>query len=429
MRDLELHLGTRANVEEVPIELLVLGERTSDRRAEHERAVELHEVDPVGRTFAEARLHDPGVLAGTSQTRDQRNKNQATHEQGALLHPSVIARQAAISSPSGDRETRVPQLTKPAKDARKRWNSRAVGIVYDTYVRLLIAIGLLVATTSVATADSDARSRAARAKLAAQIASLAEGKFDAFVTMFPDSNNSAAMFPSSRFVSVGRKAIRTAAPEWAGVGRTATAATIIGTPTVGQKLDGDTSKRAERLVVVSADLEAKIKGSSKPLLLRATSVFSDQIDPANPKALVPVALFISTPTETKDLRGEENLGESGEIDRFLDLLRVPDLLSERFDAGPGDVVIGTSAKEHVAGEDAKKLLESWHARKVTVVGKPHVVRQLDWVYVMATISLKRAGDKPAPINVLMVGYPICKGGCVGTEMTPHLVTLHYGQSR
>lgn len=296
-------------------------------------------------------------------------------------------------------------------------------------MRIVLLIGLLFATTGVATADSDARSRAARAKLAVQIASLAENKLDAFAAMFPDTNNSAVMFPSSRFVSVGRKAIRTAAAEWAGVGRVATAATIVGTPTVGQKIDGDTSKRAERLVVVSTDFEATIKGATKPLLLRATSVFSDGLDPTNAKALVAVAMFVSIPIEQKDLRGEENLGESGEIDRFLDLLRVPDLLSERFDAGPGDVVIGTAAKEHVAGEDAKKLLETWHTRKVTVVGKPHVVRQLDWVYVMATISLKRANDKPAPINVLLVGYPICKGSCVGTEMTPHLVTLHYGQSR
>ncbi len=296
-------------------------------------------------------------------------------------------------------------------------------------MHIVLIIGLLLAATSVATADSDARSRAARAKLAAQIASLAEGKLDAFAAMFPDTNNSAAMFPSSRFVSVGRKAIRTAAAGWVGVGRTATAATIVGTPTVGQKHDGESSKRTERLVVVSADIEATIKGSPKPLLLRATSVFSDGLDATNAKALVSVAIFVSIPIEQKDLRGEENLSESGEIDRFLDLLRVPDLLSERFDAAPGDVVIGTAAKEHVAGEDAKKLLETWHARKATVVGKPVIVRQLDWVYVMATISLKRANDKPAPINVLMVGYPECKGSCVGTEMTPHLMTLHYGQSR
>jgi len=296
-------------------------------------------------------------------------------------------------------------------------------------VRVAVIVVLLVAGTAVAAADADARSRAARARFALQISALSEGKLDQFTAMFPESQNSAAMFPSSRFVASGRKAIRTAAAEWAGLGRVATSATIVGTATVGQKHDGESSKRAERLVVVSADLDVTIRGSSRPILLRASSVFSDGLDGANPKALVAVAIFISAPVETKDLRGEENLGESGDIDRFLDLLRVPDLLGERFDAGPGDVVIGTSAKQHVAGDEAKKLLESWHGRKVTVVGKPHVVRQLDWVYVMATISLTRANEKPAPINVLLVGYPVCKGSCVGTEMTPHVVALHYGQAR
>ena len=295
-------------------------------------------------------------------------------------------------------------------------------------MRIVLIVGLLLAT-SVAAADSDARSRAARAKLAVLVQQLAEGKLDAFAAMFPDSNNSAARFPSSRGVAIGRKAIRAAATDWAGVGRTATGATIVGTPTVTQKRDGEASKRSERLVVVSADLEAKIRGASRPLLLRTTTVFSDQIDAANPKALVPVAIMVSLPTEVKDLRGEDNLVESAELDRFLDLLRVPDLVTERFDGGPFDVVIGTGAKEHAVGEDAKKLLGSWHARKVTVIGKPHVVRQLDWVYVMATIALKRDGQKPAPINVLLVGYPVCKGNCVGTDLTPHIVTLHYGQSR
>jgi hypothetical protein len=307
------------------------------------------------------------------------------------------------------------------------WNCSAVVIVYDIAVRVIVILLVLV-STSVAAADADARARAARAKLAVQIANLAEGKFDAFAAMFPDNNKSAAMFPSTRSAVIGRQAIRTAAAQWAGAG-TATAATIVGTATVGQRLDGDTSKRAEKLVVASAELEVTVRGASKPLSLRATTVFSDGLDPANPKALVLVAMFISAPTEPKRLRGEDNIPESGDIDRFLDLLRVPDLLSERFDAGHGDVVIGTGAKDYVAGDDAKKLLESWHGRKAVVVGKPLVVRQLDWVYVLATISLARAGDKPAPINVLLVGYPECKGTCVGTEMTPHIVALHYGQAR
>ncbi len=310
-----------------------------------------------------------------------------------------------------------------------RWNCRIGFIVYDIDVRVVVLITTLLATTSVAAADSDARSRAARAKLAMQVELLATNKVDAFVAMFQDTDKVAAMFPSSRFVAIGRKQIRTAAIEWAGVGRVATAAAIVGTPTVGQRVDNETSKRSERLVVVSADLEATVRGSARPVPLRVTSVFSDQIDNANPKALIAVAFFVSLPIEVKDLRGEDNLGESGVIDRFLDLLRVPDLVSDRFDAAPGDVVIGTGAKEHVAGDEAKKLLESWHARKVTVVGKPHVVRQLDWAFAMATISLKRNGDKPAPINVLLVGYPECKGSCTGTEMTPHIVALHYGQAR
>lgn len=294
---------------------------------------------------------------------------------------------------------------------------------------VVIVLGLVAATASVSWADADARSRAARAKLVLQIDSLATGKLDAFVATFQDSNNSAAMFPSSRTIAIGKKQIRAAAGEWAGLGRVATAATIQGTPIVGQRRDDDTSKRSERLVVVSAELEVTVRGASRPVPLRVTSVFSDQIDGANPKALVAVAIFITAPVETKDLRGDERLPESGELDRFLDLFRVPDLLSERFDAAPNDVVIGSAAKEYTAGEDAKKLLESWHARKVVVVGKPLVVRQLDWTYAMATLSLKRDGDKAAPINVLLVGYPECKGTCVGTDMTPHVVALHYGQAR
>ncbi|MBA2538223.1 MAG: hypothetical protein H0V17_01190 [Deltaproteobacteria bacterium] len=296
-------------------------------------------------------------------------------------------------------------------------------------MRAIITICVLLGATVVAHADADARARAARAKLVAQVTALAEGRLDAFAVMFPDTKSSAVMFPSSRVVAVGRKAIRAAATEWAGVGKIPTAATVVGTSSVGQRLDSDTSKRASHLVVVNADLDVTVRGATKPIRLRATSVFSDGLDPANPKALASIAMFVSLPTETKDLRGEDKLAESGEFDRFLDLLRVPDLLSERFDAGPGDVVIGTALGEHAAGEDAKKLLDSWHGLKLTVVGKPHVARALDWTYAMATVSMKRANDRPAPINVLIVGYPECKGTCVGTEMTPHVVSLHFGQSR
>ena len=307
-------------------------------------------------------------------------------------------------------------------------NCRSRQIVYDIRVRAIITIYVLLGAT-VAHADADARARAARAKLSAQVTALAGGKLDAFATMFPDTKSSAVMFPSSRFVAIGRAAIRTASAEWAGVGKSPTAVTVVGTSSVGQRLDSDTSKRASHLVVVNAELDVTIKGAAKPLRLRATSVFSDGLDPANPKALVSIAMFVSLPTETKDLRGEDKLAESGEIDRFLDLLRVPDLLAERFDAGPGDVVIGVAAGEHAAGDDAKKLLDGLHGLKLAVVGKPHVARALDWTYAMATVSMKRANDRPAPINVLLVGYPECKGTCVGTEMTPHVVSLHFGQSR
>lgn len=291
----------------------------------------------------------------------------------------------------------------------------------------MILLILLGATA--AHADHDARSRAARAKLTAQLAALAENKLDAFAAMFPDNTESAVMFPSTRRAAVGRKAIRAAATEWAGIGRAPTAAKIVGTPFVSQKLDNDTSKRAAHLVVVSAAVDVTVRGASRPVSMRVTSVFSTGLEPGNPKVLVSIAMFLSLPTETKKLRGEDKLVESSVIDRFLDLLRVPDLLAARFDAGPGDVVIGAAKSEHAHGDDAKKLLGTWHEHKLTVIGTPHIAKNLDWTYVMATVALERAGDRPAPINVLLVGYPECKGSCVGTEMTPHVVALHFGQSR
>lgn len=322
-------------------------------------------------------------------------------------------------------------LTVPAAAEPDRpWNCRGGEIVYHRVVRVAwIALALVLLGVSIAHADDHARARAARAKFSAQLTLLAEGKLDAFAALFPDTTESAVMFPSTRRAAVGRKAIRAAAGEWAGVGRTPTAVRIIGTPSVGQKLDSDTSKRASHVVVVSAEVDVTVRGASRPLGLRVTSVFSDGLERGKPKVLVSVAMFVSLPTEPRNLRGEDKLIESGTIDRFLDLLRVPDLLAARFDAGPSDVVIGPSKSEHAHGDDAKKLLASWHEHKLTIIGNPHIARNLDWTYVMATVALKREGDRPAPINVLLVGYPECKGSCSGTDMTPHVVALHFGQSR
>jgi hypothetical protein len=349
-----------------------------------------------------------------------------------LANTSREPRKAVNSSPARAVESLVSVLTKrsPAEPKRsdRPWNGRGGEIVYHRVVRVVLIV-LILFGAGVARADHDARARAARAKLSAQLALLAENKLDAFAAMFPDNTDSAVMFPSTRRAAIGRTAIRAAAKDWAGAGRAATAVTIVGTPTVGQKLDRDPSKRASHLVVVSSEIDVTVKGSSRPILMRVTSVFSDGLETGNPKVLVSVAMFVSLPTEPKDLRGEDKLVESGAIDRFLDLLRVPDLLAARFDAGPGDVVIGPSKAEHAHGDDAKKLLATWHEHKLTIIGKPHVARNLDWTYVMATVALKRDGDLPAPINVLLVGYPECKGACTGTDMTPHVVTLHFGQSR
>ena len=50
------------------------------------------------------------------------------------------------------------------------------------------------------------------------------------------------------------------------------------------------------------------------------------------------------------------------------------------------------------------------------------------MYILGTVSLARGKQKPAPLNVLLVGYPECGKSCVGTELTPHVVALHFGQA-
>jgi len=294
-------------------------------------------------------------------------------------------------------------------------------------VALVVAIGCVLLASAPVHADESSRARAGRARLDAMIKALADRRFDAFAAMFPDTEDSAVMFPSSRTPATGRKAIRAAASDWLGTGRSAVKGAVSGTPTVGQRGDDDSSPRSPHLVVVSADLAVTLKDRSTPAY-RATAVLSDELDPANPRALIPTALFISLAVADRDLRFEDKLPESGELDRFLDLLRVPDLLANQFDAGKDDIVIGTSPSDRSVGPAAKKLLEGWHERKYALIGKPHIGRRLDWVYAMATVRWTRKEGK-APINVLLVGYPECKKTCVGTDMTPHVVALHFGQAR
>ena len=311
-------------------------------------------------------------------------------------------------------------------------NRQALEIVYDSDVRVfsLLVVAVLLGLAPSAHADAAARQRAGRAMFDLQIRVLDENKLDVFASQFIDSDKAAAVFPSSRVAAAGRKAIRTAAAGWAGTGRTPTAVTVVGTPTVGVKPDTDTGKRSERLVVVTGDLEVKAKGKRKPIALRMTSVMASGSDKANPNALAIVAVFVTEPVEDKDLRGEEVLGENTEIDRFLDMLRFPDLLAARFDAAPDDIVVGSSATDRAIGDATTKLLTRWKDLKLVVIGKPHVVKEPDWMYLMGTVSMTRGkGQKPAPINVLLVGYPECGKTCVGTEMTPHIVALHFGQPR
>jgi len=235
------------------------------------------------------------------------------------------------------------------------------------------------------------------------------------------------MFPSNRRAVTGRKAIAGAVAEWLGPGRVARSAKISGTPIVGQRGAGDPETRSSHVVVVSADLDVVLVNKGPKPSYRATAVLSDGLDPAHPQILMPTALFITVAVDDDLLHGEDLPAESSTFDRFLDLLRVPDLLAARFDGGPGDIVIGTAPGERATGDDAKEMLARWRGRKYALIGKPHVVEQLDWVYAMATVKLARKTGKPAPIHVLLVGYRVCKGSCVGTEMTPHVVALHFGQ--
>ncbi len=290
-------------------------------------------------------------------------------------------------------------------------------------------VGSLVATRS-AHADESSRARAARARLSAMVAALSSHRLDAFAAMFPDTDHSAVMFPSTRVAATGRKAIRSAAEDWLALGAATRTArvSVRGTAVVGQRADGDPKARSSHLVVVSADLAVAARGKA-PETYRATAVLSDQLDPAHPQALIPAALFVSIAVDDAALRTDQRASEASTFDRFLDLLRVPDLLAERFDAGAGDIVIGTSVGERATGAEARKLLEGWSDRKLVVSGTPHVIKQLDWVYAMASAHVVKKGAKPAPINVLLVGYAECKGSCVGTRLTPHVVALHLGQPR
>ena len=298
-------------------------------------------------------------------------------------------------------------------------------------MRSFFILCVVVATTTPARADSESKARAARALFVTQVRALNDGKLDAFVNAFVDSDSANAMFPASRFVSTGREAIRTAVKEWAGVGREPTAATVVGTPIVSLKSDKLPSKRSSRLVDVTGDLEVTVKGQPKPITLRMTEVYSDGLDKTRAKGLVVAAAFLTEPIENKDLRGEEVLATNTVIDPFLDTLRFPDLINTRFDGEPDDLVIGSSAGERAQGAEATKLLKTWSALKLVIVGKPQIVAELDWVYLMATVSLSRGkSQKPVPLNVLLVGYPQCLATpCTGKNMIPHLVALHFGQAR
>jgi hypothetical protein len=295
-------------------------------------------------------------------------------------------------------------------------------------VRALIVLGLVVVAAP-AWADSAARQRAGRAVFDRQVRALGDNKLDAFSGMFADGDRAAAMFPSSRAVAVGRTAIRSAASNWAGVNRVPVSVTVVGTPHVGVKPDDDTGKRPERLVVVNGDLAVTVRGNAKPIALRMTSVLSSGLDRANPSALVAVAVLVSEAVDDNRLRGEDVVAEYNEHGRFLDLLRFMDVLAGHFDAGPDDMVIGSAPGERGRGADAAKLLAGWKELHLAVVGKPHVVKESDWSYVIGIVSMPRTGkSKPSPLNVLLVGYPECAKTCVGTDMTPHVIGLHFGHA-
>jgi hypothetical protein len=297
-------------------------------------------------------------------------------------------------------------------------------------VRGVLVLLIVLAGSATAAADSGARQRAGRALFDAQVRLLNDKKLDAFAAQFIEGDRAAAMFPSSRSVAVGRRDIRTAADDWAGAGRTVTGVIVTGTPTAGVKPDDDTGKRSDKLVVVTGDLEVTVRGKAKPLPLRMTSVLASGFDRANASALSVVAVFITDPIEDKDLRGEDPAAENKDFDRFLDLLRFPDVLAAHFDGAPDDLVVGTAAGDRGKGPDAAKLLSRWKDLQFTVVGKPHVVKTREWMYIMGNVAMARGKDaKPAVLDVLLVGYPECGKTCVGTELTPHVVALHYGQPR
>lgn len=296
-------------------------------------------------------------------------------------------------------------------------------------MRARVVVFMICLLAGTAAADVAARQRAGRAFFNRQTRALADGKLDAFVALFVDNTRAAAMFPSSRAAAIGRKDIRAAAEQWAGIGRSPTTVTVVGTPVVGVKPDDDTGKRSDRLVVVTGDLEVAVKGRSRPVALRMTSVLSSGFDRANTSALAVVAVFITEAVEDRRLRGEDVVTENKDHDRFLDLLRFPDVLAAHFDAAPDDIVVGSSANERGHGPDATKILAQWKDLRLVVIGKPHVVKEPDWMYIMGTVSMVRGkNQKSAPLNVLLVGYPECGKSCVGTELTPHVVALHFGQS-
>jgi hypothetical protein len=295
----------------------------------------------------------------------------------------------------------------------------------------ILLIAGIVAIAVPAHADVASKQRAARALFDAQVRTLNDGKLDAFVAAFVDSDTAGAMFVSSHFVATGRAAIRKAADEWAGTGRAATAVKVIGTPLVALKTDKTAAQRSGKLVVVHGDLEVTLRGKDRPITLRMTEVYSDGLDRAHDTALVVAAVFITEAVDDRELRGEEVLAQNTDIDRFVDMLRFPDLLAARFDGAADDLVIGSAAREHAQGRAATKLLQGWRATKLVVIGQPQVATALDWVYVLGTVSLQRGKNhKPAPLNVLLVGYPECLAqGCAGKDMVPHLVALHFGQAR
>ena len=292
---------------------------------------------------------------------------------------------------------------------------------------VLVVVVAIVAAIAPARADVAARQRAGRALFANQIRALHDGNLDAFANQFIEGDRAAAMFPSSKFAAVGRKAIRAAASEWAGAGRAPTGVAVVGTPIVGVKPEDDAGTRSERLVVVTGDVTVDLKDKQRPVTLRITSILSSGFDRANANALSVVATFVTEPVEDVRLRGAGDLIENKDFDRFFDLLRFPDVLAAHFDAAVDDVVIGPSARERATGPEASKLVAGWRVFQFAVIGKPHVIKEADWTYVMGTMTRSRGGSQNlTPMNVLLVGYPECSKTCVGIDMTPHVVALHLG---